>query len=149
MFRTYSEIKNLVKRDIKANCIPIGACFFAILLLSTVFGDVCLVKIISGIPCPACGMTRAGIAVLQLHFAKAMQFHPMIPFVYIGGILFIIKKYIVVNDCKWMRYYVIIFFIGVIAVYICRMYTMYPDITPMNRREDCVLQYVKQIFIRQ
>ena len=38
----------------------------------------CLVKLVCGYPCPGCGLTRAGFAVLRFDFAAAVHFNPLI-----------------------------------------------------------------------
>lgn len=45
------------------------------------FGYFCPSQVIIGLPCPACGMTRALIALLTLNVEKAFYYHPMIFFV--------------------------------------------------------------------
>lgn len=37
----------------------------------------CLIRSMSGIPCPTCGMTRAWLACLRLDFQEAFSYHPM------------------------------------------------------------------------
>ena len=37
----------------------------------------CLVRLAVGIPCPACGLTRAVLAAARLDFAGALRFHPL------------------------------------------------------------------------
>lgn len=37
----------------------------------------CPIRYILHIPCPACGMTRAWLAALQLDFSAAFQYHPL------------------------------------------------------------------------
>jgi hypothetical protein len=44
--------------------------------------------VITGFPCPGCGLTRAGVRLLRLDFAGAFQIHPFIyPIVVCLGIL--------------------------------------------------------------
>lgn len=54
------------------------SCYISI--ITYIFGMSCPLKILFGIPCPGCGMTRAIIAILQLDFQAALHYHPMIVF---------------------------------------------------------------------
>lgn len=40
-------------------------------------GSACPIRILFGLPCPACGMTRACLAALTFDFAKAFYIHPL------------------------------------------------------------------------
>ena len=42
------------------------------------FHSVCPIAILFGFPCPACGLTRAGISFLTTHFSTAFQMNPCI-----------------------------------------------------------------------
>ena len=48
---------------------------------------ICPVVLLSGYPCPGCGMTRAMFKVLRFDFAGAWEMHP---FIYPIGILFVL-----------------------------------------------------------
>lgn len=46
----------------------------------------CVFRLMTGIPCPGCGMTRAWLAALRLDFAAAFAYHPlfwMVPIVFV------------------------------------------------------------------
>ena len=64
-------------------CIVIGALVIPAPSLgaSTVLGlpKLCLLRNITGIACPGCGMTRSLIATGHLHFVDAVAFHPLGP----------------------------------------------------------------------
>ena len=64
-------------------CIVIGAIVIPAPSLgaSTVLGlpKLCLLRNITGIACPGCGMTRSLIATGHLHFVDAVAFHPLGP----------------------------------------------------------------------
>ena len=44
--------------------------------LETIYFLPCIFKGVTGIPCPGCGMTRAGLAILQGEFSTAWRYHP-------------------------------------------------------------------------
>ena len=94
---------------------------------------ICPVVLLSGYPCPGCGMTRAMFKVLRLDFAGAWEMHP---FIYPIGILFLsfcISRYFL--NGKYMKYvkvFMIIIAVGMIVFYIYRMITLFPDVTPMT-----------------
>lgn len=53
----------------------------AILLVYVVFyliGVGCPIRFLTGVPCPGCGMTRAGLALLHGRVREALHFHPAI-----------------------------------------------------------------------
>lgn len=55
-------------------------------LISNIWGGVCIFSKLTGIPCPGCGMSRAVVALLQFRFAEAFGYHLMVwslPFLYL------------------------------------------------------------------
>ena len=54
----------------------------------------CLVKIIFGVHCPGCGLTTAGIQLLQLNFYSAWEHNPLIFLVVPLGIIYIVRHFL-------------------------------------------------------
>ncbi len=82
--------------------------------------SICLFINIFGLPCPACGMTRAYISLAHLDIKRAFYYHPLfwsVPLILLG---YKNKK--------------IIYILGVlfISVWLVRMYLYFPDIEPMK-----------------
>jgi len=48
-------------------------------ILAVVPGPTCLLRLTLHIPCPACGLTRAGLSLLRFDVASAMRFQPLTP----------------------------------------------------------------------
>ncbi|MFS8067082.1 MAG: DUF2752 domain-containing protein [Byssovorax sp.] len=46
-------------------------------VLALVPFSTCLVRLAIGVPCPACGLTRAGLALAHGDLAEAQRFHPL------------------------------------------------------------------------
>jgi hypothetical protein len=62
----------------------------------------CPVAIITRHPCPGCGLTRAGVALLQGHLDEAVHFHPLvIPIVPIVGLAVLHGIYNYVRYGRW------------------------------------------------
>ena len=43
------------------------------------FSVPCVIRAVTGVPCPGCGMTRALISALRLDFVAAFLHHPLFP----------------------------------------------------------------------
>ncbi len=54
--------------------LAIGGVFVALFALRV---RVCPFAIVTGHPCPGCGLTRATVALLQGHLAEALHLHPL------------------------------------------------------------------------
>lgn len=58
---------------------PAGAPIAIGALLALVPWPTCALRLALGLPCPACGLTRATLALARLDLASAMRFHPLAP----------------------------------------------------------------------
>ena len=94
---------------------------------------ICPVVLMTGYPCPGCGMTRAALRLLRFDFLGAWEMHPFIYAVVILMIMFGVNRYLL-NEKYNCQLKVIIIFIAfaMIVFYIWRMYTMFPTTTPMT-----------------
>ena len=52
----------------------------------------CLFKIVTGLPCPGCGLTRAFSAVMHGDMKSAFFFHPLFWLVPVAALLFVISR---------------------------------------------------------
>lgn len=52
----------------------------------------CVFRLMTGIPCPGCGMTRAWLAALRLDFAAAFAYHPLFWAVPIAFVLAFVRE---------------------------------------------------------
>jgi hypothetical protein len=127
---------------IKKYWIGMVLCLIVMLGLNYFFGTVCLSVLLLGIPCPACGLTRATILMLTGHFRESFQMHPLLILVILGIIgCYFIKK-ILKNYILFIKLYVIICLVIFVAFYIYRMKTYYPHITPMVYHPDNCLHKI-------
>lgn len=72
-------------------------------LLALVPYPTCLLRLVLGIPCPACGLTRATLALARLDVDAAIHFHPLsIPLACVAVVTGVLA--FLANDATWRRW---------------------------------------------
>lgn len=99
----------------------IGVLFIAWLALYLL--DIgCVFRLMTGIPCPGCGMTRAWLAALRLDFAAAFAYHPLFWVVPIAFVLAFVRDEAAPSRLKrGIDVVVIVLCVLVVAVWIVRL----------------------------
>lgn len=99
----------------------IGVLFIAWLVLYLL--DIgCVFRLMTGIPCPGCGMTRAWLAALRLDFAAAFAYHPLFWAVPIAFVLAFVREEMASGKVKrGIDIVVVTLCVLVIAVWIVRL----------------------------
>lgn len=137
---TLKEIKALAKKY----WIGIILCLISMIVLNRIFHSVCYSTILFGIPCPACGMTRATILLLTGHFRESFQMHPLLLLFIFELIFCLCIKKILNNYRFFINISVILCMVIFVSFYIYRMKMNYPNIAPMVYRQD---NYLHKILI--
>lgn len=82
----------------------------------------CVFRLMTGIPCPGCGMTRAWLAALRLDFAAAFAYHPLFWVVPIAFALAFVREEVASSKLKrGIDIAVIVLCVLVVAVWIVRL----------------------------
>ena len=113
-----SSIKN--KRKIVIKHILIISFVGIIILLLNISKIGCPIRLITGFPCPTCGLTRSVISLLKLDFKAAFRYNPMTLFIILAVMLGIHRDVIPINK-KITDVLVIAMAILIFAVYIIRL----------------------------
>lgn len=115
-------IKNFLS-DLYHNRIAILCIIIYMSVTQYLFHSVCPIAILFGFPCPACGLTRAGISFLTSHFSTAFQMNPCI-FLLIPYFLYLwIYKYIFEKKPPYLTFITCLLGIVVFGIYILRLFT--------------------------
>lgn len=129
--------KTLIKKDIKQAVLPIGLAASLIILSNIILGKVCIMRMLFGIPCPGCGITRAFILLSQGKIKEATIMHPFWIAIVVLLIAFLINRYFV-KDKKMskkvmsvLKVCAIITLLLCIVYYIYRMIAWYPQKEPV------------------
>lgn len=123
----------LLKNDIKSAKWAIMIIIAYFVLGSKVMHSTCPMVWLTGFPCPACGLTRAGIRLLHLDFAGAWQMHPFIYAIGICVAVFAWNRYIAKRKVgNILKACLVMMVIAMTAFYIWRMYRFFPEVPPMT-----------------
>jgi hypothetical protein len=119
---------------------------FVMIFLDTVFGTVCPSKLLIGLPCPACGITRATKLLLTGHFRESFQMHPLL-LLLIFQVIFcqIMKK--ILKKCRFfVNFSVIMDVVIFVSFYIYRMKMYYPNVEPLTYWQDNYLHRLLNLY---
>lgn len=139
-------IYSRIEKDVKNNRTGILAFAGIFLLFFVFFGEVCPSQILFGFPCPGCGLTRAGILVLQIKPEEAWQMHPFIYAWILLALYICYKRYIKGTVVKGLIPLVIGITIAMLAFYIYRLCRYYPEVEPMIRQSGSVYHACKKLL---
>lgn len=115
--RTHKGAAELIRRALSC----IGALFVAWLALYLL--DIgCVFRLMTGIPCPGCGMTRAWLAALRFDFSAAIAYHPLFWAVPIALVLAFVREETTSGKVKrGIDIVIAVLCVLVIAVWIVRL----------------------------
>lgn len=109
-----------------------------LIILSLYLLDIkCIFKLLYGISCPGCGLTRAYKSLINLDIASAMYFHPLF-----WTIPIIVFLYIKDRNSKYLIFFIILF----LAAYIIRLFDNKCDIVTINLKESLFYNIIKSII---
>lgn len=109
--------------------------FLFIKKFGEITGSICLIRGLTGVPCPSCGMSRAIIAVINGDIIKAFKFHPLFWLPFVALLLIIFKR-------RFFKKILICSIILIMLVYILRMTMLFPNIEPMQYNERSILNQI-------
>lgn len=115
--------------------------FLLIGIISLLFGlifkrSACLFLNITGVPCPACGMTRAYVALFRGDLSQAFYYHPLF---LMPIIIIVISHNKIMANKKLFNGLVISLIIILLIVYIIRLILLFPEKEPLTFFSDAIL----------
>ncbi|MCX7922808.1 MAG: DUF2752 domain-containing protein [Clostridia bacterium] len=134
-------------RHFKIIAVPfayIAVFYFVVVIVGN--DTVCVIKNIYGIPCPACGMTRAFVHLSQGHISEALYYHPLFVIPVITSVVLAFKKFkyfslLYKNDSFWYALTALL-----VAVWIIRMIALFPDNEPMDFKSSAFIPRLYSYF---
>lgn len=112
------------------------------------FGSVCPGVLMTGLPCPACGLTKAGIYLITMQFQRAWVMNPVIYVIGLFLLYFVICRYILgspVTGWKWMLWGILLL---LLMVYFYRMLKYFPEEALTGDRSNTPMVYQRKNLLR-
>ena len=143
--RLKTYLKTVCKRirlDIKKYKWTILIFVIFYVIIKKIFKAFCPLVILTGFPCPACGMTRAILFLLTGQFERSFRIHPMAILWVILALYCIIMRYLLGKRVAYFKSIVIVLLLAMIVYYIYRMITLFPNQPPMSYTRNNLLHRV-------
>lgn len=112
-----------------------------------IFGEFCLMRILTGLPCPGCGATRAAFLVFCLKWKEASQMNPTI-FLWIPFLLYLLWQRYLAGErrkrvCKKISDALLIMVCAAALIwYGIGMFRHFPGREPFTYFEGNLLRYI-------
>ena len=140
------QISSRIWKDIWAYKWAIMVFTIYYLLSHHFWGAYCPMLLVTGFPCPGCGMSRAIFFVVTLQFARAWAMNP-VSFLWAFLIFcFILFRYILGKSVKKMQPLLIVVLVATIGYYMYRMLVVFPSYPPMVYRKKNVFAIIFPIY---
>lgn len=143
ILRTMKNAFLRLKQDILNWYKGILAAIAYCIVMHILFGKVCPMVLVTGFPCPACGTTRAGLALLTLHWDEAWQLNGVIFLIAAFVMYFFFCRYILQCKCYGCFFIIIAIIVCYLMLYFYRMIYIFPSEPPMEYYTNNLLSYLK------
>ena len=129
-FFTKSKMKHLIS-DAGHSLPGIFLCALFLSIMTAVTGKVCPARLLLGIPCPGCGLTRAAVLLLKGDFRGSLLSNPFLLPLLAGGLLFLYEHYILERKARLFSACIAVCIFLMVVFYLIRMKYWFPNRPPM------------------
>lgn len=131
-------------QESKSGIIAAAACF---IIFTVLFKTMCPLRLISGYPCPGCGMTRAFISLLKFDFTGAFSLNPSVFLWVLLAAYIIIMRYFLGKKYESPSDFLIIMAsLFTIGIYIYRMAVFFPGDEPLSYYGRNLIELIKNMM---
>lgn len=139
-------LRTLLRRDLKNLRVPALLFLIYFAIGRKFLYSLCPSVLVTGFPCPGCGMTRAVFSILKGNFAAAWHLNPFSYAAVILVVMFVVQRYIRRKDVKCLGKYLVVAAVGMLLFYIYRMLHDFPGEPPMSYYRGNLLNRILQML---
>lgn len=107
-----------------------------------VFHNGCPFVVLTGFPCPACGLTRAALHLMKGEWLAALQMNAAIYPIVLLIVIVVVRRYFLQKSVNCLLKYWIVLLISMLAYYVYRMVTFFPTEPPMTYYYNNLLRFI-------
>lgn len=133
-----------LKKEKKKELIYLSLCLIAYLTVTSLLNITCIIKHITGISCPGCGMTRALKSLVLFNFSKALYYHPLVFLLIPIAVLLLV--FTIKKMYKTRKVFVYVVAILFIAVYCYRLLFLETKIVVFEPRTGLIQKFFNWLF---
>lgn len=128
-----------IPHDLRHTLPGLAAAALYVFLMEYFFGAVCLSRVLIGIPCAGCGLTRAALLLLQGRFAESFALQPLLLLIPAGACLYLYEHYLSTSPRRYFTAYLLISLGLFVLLYLIRMKLLFPYQEPVQYDPDNIL----------
>lgn len=125
--------------DVKGYGVAVAAVLLYAVAVNLIFHAFCPLVILSGFPCPGCGVSRATLCFMTGRWQSAWQMNPVIFPIVLFAAYFCLCRYLLGRKVKGAKTGIAVILVLLFVVYCLRMYLHFPDRIPYVYVEENVL----------
>lgn len=140
------QIWERIRQDMKSLWPAAVAVVGLMAVMDAVFRAFCPMVVLTGLPCPGCGMTRSLFFLMTGRIRQSVWMHPMgIP---VACLIFyyLWNRYIRGRRAKGMKFLIVAVIILLVVLYCVRMYLFFPNREPYIYKEDNILAQIFPLY---
>lgn len=121
----------LISKILKSSLFWIALYLIYALIMNIFKLESCPIKLLIGLPCPGCGMTRAILCLLKLDFKGSFRYNALWLILLFIVVVAILKKYGIFKKLYYSRVFWMVIGATILTYYILRLIYVYPN-EPMD-----------------
>lgn len=154
MKRKECSLKKIICRALTLLWEDIKAAKWVIILIIAYFAfmkkflySLCPMVLITGFPCPGCGLTRAAFCLFHFDFLNAFFIHPFIYPIVIYLVIFGWNRYLLGRKMgRGLLWGMIGIMAAMLLFYILRMFVCFPGDPPMSYYKYNLFAYIQKVI---
>ena len=136
MRKYVKEVAERLWMDIREYGIAVVLFLLYMIVVNLIFHAFCPVVIITGFPCPGCGLTRALGYLITGRWQQAWEMNPVIFLIAVIAVYFVVNRYFLGRKVKGIQSLLILTAVVLCIVFCVRMYLYFPNRIPCVYCED-------------